>query len=533
MSAAARMVSGQHPRFKQAVLADLRCFLAFRFEGDRRLVTRRDAVRELVRMLWVSDAFFALACYRAKARLQALRVPLLPALLHRLAMSSAQVCIGDPVVVEPGVYVAHGQIVIDGFVRVGSGAVLLPWVTIGLVEGELRGPTLGSNVFVGTGAKVLGPITVGAGAHVGANAVVLVDVPDGATAVGVPARVVSDAAGPLETHDDPLAAAELLVGKGDWRRAIETLAEHHRREPSGVVAHRLVQLRNECFLAEEHPAPDLAWPPPDPGVFADVQGVPEVSASDLDVAALRSGLFGHGSLIVRGLLDASQVERLARAVRCAFEAYDSIQAGSPVPDAEAWYRPFEPAPGLEDERGWIRGGGGVLAADSPRALAELIEVLAESPVLATIEEHFGERPALSVRKTTLRDVPPDTTTEWHQDGAFLGAGLRTVNVWLALTPCGVDAPSIDVVARRLAGIVEPGGDGSVFSWSVSDESARRAAGDAGIVRPVFEAGDAILFDDLNLHRTGAGPGLTKHRLAIEAWCFASSAYPLAQLPIAL
>lgn len=527
MSAAARMVSGRHPKFKQAVLADLRSFLAFRFEGDRRLVTRVDAVRELVRMAWVSDAFFALVCYRAKARLQALRVPVLPTILHRLAMSSAQVCIGDPVVVEPGVYVAHGQLVVDGFVTIGAGCVLLPWVTIGLVEGELQGPTLGPGVFVGTGAKVLGPVRVGAGAHIGANAVVLTDVPDGTTAVGAPARVVSAAA------PTPVEEAERLVERGELRAAIDLLSEHERHEPSAAVAHRIVQLRHECFLAEAHPVPDLAWPPVDPGLFADMQGVPEVHGSEFDVTALRSGLFGHGSLIVRGLLDASQVERLARAVRCAFEAYDSIQAGSPVPDAESWYRPFEPAPGLEDERGWIRGGGGVLAADSPRALAELIEVLAATPVLSVIESHFGERPALSVRKTTLRDVPPDTTTEWHQDGAFMGAGLRTVNVWLALTPCGVDAPSIDVVARRLDGIVEPGGDGSVFSWSVSDESARRAAGAAGIVRPVFDAGDAILFDDLNLHRTGAGPGLTEHRLAIEAWCFASSTYPLAQLPIAL
>jgi serine O-acetyltransferase len=63
-------------------------------------------------------------------------------------------------------------------------------VTIGLVEGDFRGPTIGRGVRIGTGAKVIGPVSVGDGAKVGANAVVMIDVPSGASAVGVPARVV-------------------------------------------------------------------------------------------------------------------------------------------------------------------------------------------------------------------------------------------------------------------------------------------------------------------------------------------------------
>jgi serine O-acetyltransferase len=130
--------------------------------------------------------------YRAKARMQALGIPVLPRLAHRLAMSVAQVCIGDPVVVEPGIYIAHGQVVIDGLSEVGSGAVFFPWVTVGLRSGDFNGPTIGRNVRVGTGAKIVGPIKVGDGASIGANAVVVSDVPANATAVGVPARVVGD-----------------------------------------------------------------------------------------------------------------------------------------------------------------------------------------------------------------------------------------------------------------------------------------------------------------------------------------------------
>ena len=126
--------------------------------------------------------------YRAKARLQYLAVPLLPRLAHRLAISIAQVSIGDPVVVEPGVYLLHGQVVIDGLVEVGGDTVIGPFVTIGLIAGEFVGPSIGRGARIGTGAKILGPIQVGPGAVIGANSVVISDVPAGATATGVPAR---------------------------------------------------------------------------------------------------------------------------------------------------------------------------------------------------------------------------------------------------------------------------------------------------------------------------------------------------------
>jgi serine O-acetyltransferase len=115
-------------------------------------------------------------------------VPLLPRIAHKLAMSSAQISIGDPVVVAPGIYVLHGQIVIDGLVEIGPGTTIAPWVTIGLRAGSVQGPTLERGVRVGTGAKVIGPVTVGSGAHIGANAVVVADVPPNCTVVGAPAR---------------------------------------------------------------------------------------------------------------------------------------------------------------------------------------------------------------------------------------------------------------------------------------------------------------------------------------------------------
>ena len=105
-------------------------------------------------------------------------------------MALAQVSIGDPVVVAPGVYIVHGQVVADGLVEIESGVALFPWVTLGLRAGEVRGATIERDASIGTGAKVIGPVRVGRRAKVGANAVVVNDVAPGTTVVGAPARPV-------------------------------------------------------------------------------------------------------------------------------------------------------------------------------------------------------------------------------------------------------------------------------------------------------------------------------------------------------
>jgi serine O-acetyltransferase len=66
---------------------------------------------------------------------------------------------------------------------------IAPWVTIGLRAGDYQGATIERNVSIGTGAKIIGPVRIGEGATIGANAVVVDDVPAGSTVVGVPARV--------------------------------------------------------------------------------------------------------------------------------------------------------------------------------------------------------------------------------------------------------------------------------------------------------------------------------------------------------
>jgi serine O-acetyltransferase len=187
-------IRGRHPKFLEALLADARTTAAYRGERSE-FRSQIDAVLQSIRLMVVTDAFLSQACYRLKARLQTLGVPVVPRVLHRLAMALAQVSIGDPVVIAPGLYLVHGQVVIDGFTEIGAGTVISPFVTIGLQPGRFEGPVIGSRVQIGTGAKILGRIHIGNRARIGANAVVLSDVPANATATGVPARVHSGTEG--------------------------------------------------------------------------------------------------------------------------------------------------------------------------------------------------------------------------------------------------------------------------------------------------------------------------------------------------
>jgi serine O-acetyltransferase len=182
-----KTLRSRHPPLREALAADARLTAMYRSERHE-FRSRLDLALQCVRLAWVSDAFLAQGCYRLKARLQALGVPLLPRLAHRVAMVVAQVSIGDPVVVHPGVYILHGQIVADGLVEIHSGVTIAPFVTIGLRAGNAQGATIERDVSIGTGAKVIGPVRIGAGATIGANAVVVDDVPAGATVLGVPGR---------------------------------------------------------------------------------------------------------------------------------------------------------------------------------------------------------------------------------------------------------------------------------------------------------------------------------------------------------
>ncbi len=164
---------------------------------DEPFVEHWQAKGERSALIWLGMPVLPILLFRIRNHLLRWDVPVLPYLCDRLSTAFWHVSFGRHVEIGPGLFIAHGQVVIDGKVKLGSACALSPWVTIGLSGRrrnvyDLRGPVIGDRVFIGTGAKVLGPITVGDDVRIGANSVVIDDVPSGATVVGTPARVVHE-----------------------------------------------------------------------------------------------------------------------------------------------------------------------------------------------------------------------------------------------------------------------------------------------------------------------------------------------------
>jgi Phytanoyl-CoA dioxygenase (PhyH) len=327
-----------------------------------------------------------------------------------------------------------------------------------------------------------------------------------------------------------VAAAEALEAEGRLLEAIESLTSANRHRPSADIEERLVRLRYEAFGSLDRSRGLEAWPRSMADPFPDVvDAPPEVSLESITPRLLGGSIVHHGCLVVRNLVSSVGVERLVDGIKCSFECRDKHQDGAAPAQTAPWYVPFDPGFSRADrfgKRNYIR------TVDSPRALFALLGAFDEVGLSSIISAHLGERPALSANKCALRRVPPDEGgTDFHQDGAFLGRGIRALNVWLALSHCGgdADARGLEFVPRRLGLLGESARDSAAFDWAVSATTAERVA-DGMISRPVFAPGDALLFDELLLHRTAAA-ARTQDRYAIESWFFAPSCYPENHVPV--
>ena len=147
-------------------------------------------IREVVQTLSY-DAAWVLALSRVRQAARRWKLPVVNGLLRRVQTALFGAEIARDVVLGEGVLFLHPVgIVIGGDAQIGDRVVFLGGNTIGSV-GDKGYPRIGNDVVIGAGARVLGSVTIGDGASIGANAVVLIDVPPGAVAVGVPAVVRS------------------------------------------------------------------------------------------------------------------------------------------------------------------------------------------------------------------------------------------------------------------------------------------------------------------------------------------------------
>lgn len=329
-----------------------------------------------------------------------------------------------------------------------------------------------------------------------------------------------------------LARAESLTAEGRLLEAIDLLHQANRRDPDAAVECRLAELRNRAFAQVEPASRFATWPPPTDLPDPAPAMIPVVSPGELTAERVRRAILAHGCVRVPNLLTPQQAATFVHDIEHTIEVRTANQHRPLVPQPP-WFAAL-PLPADQAEslgRPWIASGGGLLACDSPRLLERLFTVYEDLGLRDLLTEYLGERPILSANKCTLRRVG-STNASWHQDGAFIGTDLRALNVWISLTDCGGDdAPSMDVVPRRLDHVVETGTGGAIFDWSVGPDVVESLAAEHPVVRTAFNAGDALLFDELFLHRTAVGDHFARDRYAIESWFFGATGYPAGQVPL--
>lgn len=165
-----------------------------RIREDIRCVFDRDpAARSVWEVLTCYPGFHALQLHRVAHGLWKLKLRWLARFWSHLARFLTGIEIHPGATIGRRVFIDHGMgVVIGETAEIGDDCTLYHGVTLGGVSWKQgkRHPTLGKGVVVGAGAKILGPFTVGDGAKVGSNSVVVKAVPEGATVVGIPARIV-------------------------------------------------------------------------------------------------------------------------------------------------------------------------------------------------------------------------------------------------------------------------------------------------------------------------------------------------------
>ncbi len=163
------------------------------FADEIKTVKDRDpAAKSAVEVLLLYPGLHALVIYRISHKLWEFKIPLLPRWLSQLGRFWTGIEIHPGAQIGKNFFIDHGMGVVVGETAiVGDNVLIYQGVTLGGTGKETgkRHPTIGNGVVIGTGAKVLGNITIGDNSYIGANAVVIKDAPPNSTVVGIPGRI--------------------------------------------------------------------------------------------------------------------------------------------------------------------------------------------------------------------------------------------------------------------------------------------------------------------------------------------------------
>lgn len=211
--------------------------------ADFQIIFERDpAARNWLEVLFFYPGLQAIILHRIAHKLYKIGIPFIPRLISFIARFITGIEIHPGAVIGEGFFIDHGMgVVIGETAIIGNDVLLYQGVTLGGTgkEGGKRHPTLGDNVVVGAGAKVLGNIEIGNNVRIGAGSVVLRNVPSNCTVVGVPGRVIYRSGvrvDPLEHGSLPDSEAEVIRALVDRIESLEQQVEqlHYKQAPTPV-----------------------------------------------------------------------------------------------------------------------------------------------------------------------------------------------------------------------------------------------------------------------------------------------------------
>ena len=234
------------------------------------------------------------------------------------------------------------------------------------------------------------------------------------------------------------------------------------------------------------------------------QGLPVVTLEELDVQTIRDAILTHGCLHVKGFLSEDLIAEFKAGIDETFTACEAQEArktaapqnggarratngdgqrtSPPGTSRSSRWRPTRSGGG----RDWNKNNTGDLGGPPPRVHVELVEAFERAGSRA--DHRLPRRAAGDLDEQERRCAASADRggAEWHQDGAFLGESIRSLNVWLALTQCGEDAPGLEVVShaarrdRRRPAARAPTSTGPSAPRSSSGSRARPEASRTGL-----------------------------------------------------
>lgn len=312
------------------------------------------------------------------------------------------------------------------------------------------------------------------------------------------------------------------------------LAEQHRRldavdllQAGNVglldagVEIRLAELRRDAVVeipeVDTHPVPQFDDP------FPGHSGLIEINREDATPEVVGGAVQHHGCVLVRGLLSPEAATHLAQDIEHSFDALKAAHDGAPPSETRPWYVPLAPHPDLPSYVPEQRANLSyyrVCTVDSPRTMFDVVDTYERAGIHDIARAFLGARPVHTSQKWALRRMPKRSIYGWHQEASVFDSGpLRAINVWMSLTECGVDSPGFDVLPRREPEII-PADRG----FMLTEETFDRVR-DCDFASPLYQPGDAMIFDEYLIHRTNTNQSMPGERTSIESWYFTRGSKP--------